>query len=140
MTSSENCLVDFDFCRRCYGLEPSEHNVLEHDFSHSVVVRSMWLHPFRAVWIKFRGQAIKTYLIDKIKANTLNTSPPENSVPTVGSGAGPSSSSNLNTIGTCARCAAKILDQKTQFYVCGEYSCVKDSQCSIYTFSRKYSC
>jgi hypothetical protein len=126
LPSSNNRPVDFDFCRSCYSLKPSEHEVLKHHFTHQMVVRSMWLHPFRTAWIKFREQVVKMQLMEKIRGNTVTMSLSESNV--AKGGLEPTDSNDPDAIGVCARCAVRIIDSNVQFYACGEYSCAKEGK------------
>lgn len=130
MLSSDDDLTDFDFCRRCYGMAPSEHKILQHEFSHLMVVRSMWLHPFRREWIKFRAHMVKMRLLGTIKMNAATLLPSSEQNTPKGD---PESDrapdlDNLRGIGACARCAVQIVDWKSQFYICAEYSCAKEGK------------
>lgn len=79
--------------------------------------------------MKFREQVVKMRLVEKIRANTVTTSPSTTTIP---EGAlkpnGVSDPSDADAIGVCARCAVQIVDWKSQFYVCGEYSCAKEGK------------
>lgn len=135
MLSSDNHTVDIDLCRQCYGLAPSEHNVYKHEFNHLMVSRSMWLHPLRKAWIKLRMDVVKMHLAEKIKTNIPRLSSfdrNDRNDPEGGfEGDGTYGSNNSSVIGVCARCAARIVDWNSQFYVCGEYSCTKEGRCHI---------
>lgn len=146
-----SAVTEFDLCHDCYDKHPSEHEIDEHEFGHTVALVATYLQRGRHTWICYQGERETDQCRDKILGMQARTRSPEpdNADSQSGGTLGYSydedwkdaTGDEANETGTdeesadimiahlrkqllyeCFICQAWVT-LETRFFICGEYSC-----------------